>query len=62
MSDDLAKDLEEAHHIIRCLLHLAGGTVDIPDELIMSMDRHRLMQVDRSPLGGMTLTLEGRLL
>jgi hypothetical protein len=56
--NELAKELEEAHHIIRCLLHLAGGTVNIPEELIASMDRHRLIQLDWIPLAGMTLTLE----
>lgn len=62
MTLDRSGELDQAHHIIRCLLHMAGGRVEIPDELAVSMDRHRLMQVDVSPGGGMLLTLEGRLL
>ena len=62
MTTDRSDELEQAHHIIRCLLHLAGGQAVIPDEVAVSMDRHRLVQVDTGPGGGMTLTLEGRLL
>ncbi|MEU9887947.1 hypothetical protein [Sphaerisporangium sp. NPDC051011] len=51
--------LRDAHMVIAAILHMAGGRVVIPAEVLERVGQRRpLMQADTAPGGSVTYTLE----
>lgn len=59
--EELEAEVREARLAIACLVHLAGGQVDIPEECLVSIVPDALVsEMRRLPEGGVRLSLRGR--
>ncbi|MEV1245124.1 hypothetical protein [Nonomuraea sp. NPDC049750] len=59
--EELEAEVREARLVIACLVHLAGGQVDIPEELVVSVRPDTLVsEMRRMSEGGVRLSLRGR--